>query len=406
MTINSGTNNDSNSNYNEAEHPRDANGAQWVDRTYSGPEINLGTGKSSWEDTSAADSARDYAARIRHSDAGVSRRGAEDMLAEVQRTMGRLRSRTGLSFHEAQDAVGDTMVDLLGRTNNGHNIEGGLVQWASNAVASRFVNGPELRHETTKGITLLKLARAEREAETGQHMTSREIDEMAEEIRMGPKFNPQHRPIKDYQRIQDFIRPTSFSQFPDSYIDEQMHAFGYGAGSTFDDQGSASDRLAAEVEEKRTSKAAAMKRLWEVTAEDQDVPKAAADRIGRTDSANVQNYMSNQTNGVMNACREHEEGLKNKNTYALFAPFADLTANDRDNIVAVFLERSGHAEALWSSALNAATKSKETEASERAAVRVAEKAEKSAEKKKAAAAAAAKARAATAAKTTKTVVAG
>lgn len=393
MTNNLDTSDNSDNEFNEADHPRDANNAQFIDRQHSTPEINLGgTAKPSWEDTSAADSAADYAARIRHSNPGVARRGAEDLLAEVKRSVGRMRPKTGLSFHDAEDATSETTFDMLKRVKHGHNVEGGLVQWASGAVSSRFVNGPELRHETTKGITLLKQARADREAETGEHMTSREIDELAEEIRTGPKFNKYHRPIQGYQHIQDFIRPTSFSQFPDSYIDEQMHEFRYGIGSTFEDQGSASDRLAAEVEDKVTSKADAMKRLWEVTAEDQDVPKATADRIGRTDAANVQNYMSAQTNGVMNACREHEEGIKNKNTYALFAPFSDLTANDRDAIVAVFLERSGHAEALWSSALNAATKSKKTETDERAAVRVAEKAAKVAETKRLAAAKAQKAR--------------
>jgi hypothetical protein len=374
MTNNTGINDN---NFDNTQHPRDLGDGKWIDRTFSAPEIDLNA--STARDTETSDKARDYAAGARHADPRIAREATAALLAEVERTVGNLRLKTGLNSDQVQDAIGDTMVDLYARINKGHHIGGGLIQIAANAVCSRYVNGP-IRHETAKALKLLKLRIAAEEARVGHHISSRDIANLADDIRMGADFHERHRPVEDFHLIQDFVRPTSFSQFPDSYIDEQMHEFRYGIASTWNNEmGNASDRLAEAVEHRDVPVAEARKRFWDVIAEDQFAPKAAENRIGSEDAAELQVRMSSQVNGVIAACRAHEEGERNENTYALFAPFGVLTPDQRDSIVEVFMERSGHAELLWTSALTAATKTPLVEGAERAAERAEKRAAKAAE---------------------------
>jgi hypothetical protein len=356
-------------NFDSNKHPRNLDNGKYVEQTFSAPDISdLTYDPTDTYNADTTDAAYDYAVGVRHSDPRISRAASSALKAETERTISMLRRKNGLSFADSQDATSDTFAQLAGNINRGGVVRGGLIQDIAVKVCSQYVNGP-VRHETAKAIRLLKQRVAEEEARVGHHISPAEVAAIATDVRMGPDFNYRHRPQEEFHLIQDFVRPTSFSQFPDSYIDEKMHEFGYSDGSTFDGQDTASDRLAESIEMKDTTRAEGLKRLWEVTAEDQEVPQATANRIGRADAAKVQAYMTEQKNGVMSACRDHEDGIDNKSTYALFAPFAGLTEGDRDQIVSVLMERSGHAEALWTSALNAATKSAEIEREEKAAAR-------------------------------------
>ena len=348
--------------FNSDQHPRITDGT-FTDKEQTAPELALSILEDD-EPTTKVDRARDYAEQMRNSDPRVSREATTALVAEVERTVRNMRRKTGLSEDQARDAVGDTILDLTARIKNGHSIKGGLVQTAAAAVCSRYVNGP-VRHETAKALKLLKEEVSKQEAAAGHHLTSADIARIAGQIRVSDKFHARHRPVEDFHLIEGFVRPTSFSQFPDSYIDEKMHEFGYGAGVGFDGIGSATDKLAEELENREATKADAMKRLWDVIASDQDVPTATTNRLSRRDATNVQRYMSELPGGVLKAARDHEDGLDNRNTMALFAPFANLSATDKDAVATMLLNRATHAQNLWTSAMYSATKSKETEQAEK-----------------------------------------
>jgi hypothetical protein len=337
-------------------HPRAAEGT-FTDKTQSAPELGSLTADNTLESEKVG-SAREFADRVRHSDPRIAREGAAALLAEVERTVLNLRRKNGLTADQAQDAIGDTIEDLTKRIGNGHSVKGGLIQIAAVAVTSRYVNGP-IRHETAKALRILKEEVTKSEAAVGRNLTSREVADLAVKVRTGADFNERHRPVEDFHLIQDFIRPTSFSQFPDSYIDEQMQQFGYDAGSTFEGMGSAADRLTEQLELKETTKSDAQNRLWEVIASDQDLPTATANRVPAAIASDVKAYMK-QPDKVLQACRDHEKGVENKNTAALFAPFADLSDSERDRVVTTLLERSDYAQVIWESALYAATAGKST----------------------------------------------
>jgi hypothetical protein len=329
-------------------HPRAVEG-KFTDKPQSAPELGSLTADASVESEKIG-SAREFADRVRHSDPRIAREGAAALLAEVERTVLNLRRKNGLTADQAQDAIGDTIEDLTKRIGNGHSVKGGLIQIAAVAVTSRYVNGP-IRHETAKALRILKEEVTKSEAAVGRNLTSREVADLAGKVRTGADFNERHRPVEDFHLIQDFIRPTSFSQFPDSYIDEQMQTFGYGSDARFDGVDSAANILAVELETKKTKKADAQARLWEVLAKDRDLPAVTENYIPHKFAAPMKEHM-NEPDMVLQACRDYEEGLDNKNTATLFAPFKDVSAKDKGKIVEMLSERFEFAQVIWESALN------------------------------------------------------
>ena len=350
----------------ETLHPRITDGT-FTDKPQTAPELTLAPTDPT-DEAPKVRVAREFADQMRSDDKREAREATADLLAEVTSTVRSLRRARGLSEDQVEDSIGEVMIELLKRVNRGQSVQGGLVNTTARTVTSRHVNGP-VRHETAKAIRILKERIDITEAERGEHLTSRQIAELADDIRMGDDFNHRHRPAENFHLIEGWVRPTSFSQFPDSYIDEQMHAFGYGAGRSFEGMDSAADQLAARLEKQgaakaEVTKAEAMKQLWDVFSDDQDLPKATPNRLSAVDAENVEAWMRGPKRAdvdidgmdedeaaavlradrlaanerIFKAIRDSEDGLETKSVVALFAPFAGITPTQRENVTS-FLRR-------------------------------------------------------------------
>jgi hypothetical protein len=351
---------------NEETQPRHIDSGKWANKEQTSPEIALNATEP--DERQRTRPYFNYTKEVFNSDPRRSREGSAALLAEVEATIRTLRVKNGLSDDQVQDAIGDTMLDLTNRISRGRNVQGGLVQIAATAVCSRYVNGP-IRHENARAIRILKARISEIESSDGRHVSTKEIETLAVNIRTGTDFDPRHRPIENFHLIQDFVRPTSFSQYPDTYVDTLMHEHGASAPAADVDSESSTATLAAALESKEINRAEAIRQMWTAIAEDQGAPQAKANNIPRVHTSYLTAQMKD--GGVLRACRDHHDGVDSRATNAFFAPFGKISAAEQDAVVELMVSRPAHAEHLWASAMMAATKSTETERLERAAAAVA-----------------------------------
>ncbi|KAB1661630.1 hypothetical protein F8O07_06915 [Pseudoclavibacter sp. CFCC 13796] len=120
-------------------------------------------------------------------------------------------SKWGLSGSDRDEALGDLLLDLAAKQHNGKAISGALINVSARAVASRYVNGPHIRHEDAKAMTMLKTdADAFREL-YGRAPSAHEIDGMAAHIREN-WHDRNHRPSDRFHRRIEDTRAVSLDR--------------------------------------------------------------------------------------------------------------------------------------------------------------------------------------------------
>ncbi|MGX5697766.1 hypothetical protein ACWKWP_16325 [Agromyces soli] len=297
---------------------------------------------------------RDWAAELRSGDRAVVRRAAASLLAETTRAVRGLRWRMGLGDADVQDAVGETMLELAKRIHAGHPVPGAIVQKVATAVCSRFVNGP-VRHETAKALRILKQRVAAAEASAGGALSSRAVAAIAEEVRLGPDFNPRHRPVERFHLVEGFSKPVSIDRYDPDVVDQLLARSASAAGRSgeFDPFGGAGacERLLERVQQGRCTKKEARAVLWVAFAADEGLPAATPGRIQRRVAADLLAYVEALPDGVASACLDRLEGRTTRATIALFAPFAELGGHEMDAIAEALWRRRAFAMGIWASAV-------------------------------------------------------
>ncbi|WP_350348566.1 hypothetical protein ABIQ69_01160 [Agromyces sp. G08B096] len=312
---------------------------------------------------------RDWTIDLAAADAGDRRAAAADLVEEVSRAVRGLRRRVGLGDADVQDAIGETLLELVKRIEQGHPVPGAIVQRIATTVCSRFVNGP-VRHETAKALRLLKDRVAETEARLGRSLSPRAVERLAEEIRLGADFHPRHRPVERFHLVEGFSKPASMDQFAPDALDAFLHRATAGSESGYLGAGGACDTLLDELQLGLRSRAEVRRLLWAAVSADEQLPPAGAGRVPATVAADLVAYVAGLPEGVVTACRQHLEGRSTKATVALFAPFSEPAPADRDQIARYLAGRPAHATAIWESALAGATETGEPSiASKRGRVR-------------------------------------
>ncbi|WP_159604762.1 hypothetical protein [Agromyces humi] len=325
---------------------------QYTFKTNSGAEVVLELHPDNgWV---FVDTPSDYTELINSGDRRVAHAALAAMYVDVRRSVARRVSKVGLNPQLTEDIVGDAGEHFTVRFNNGKPIQGGLINQYASSLTSRQVN-PGVRHEIAKGFKLVAKAIEEAQHESGKELSSKEIDELSEKIRMSSEFKDGHRPPKGFMNLKTLSSPVSASQFSDSYIDEVAYHTGYGQDSSFDGAGSQRDKLVEFVEEKEMSRADAKKQVWSAYSADFDLPPAAENWIARKDAEAVASFMRRDERSIARACQDFEDGKQSKYTVALFAPYGDITPRQKQELVELFISNP-HGMKLWRAALEEAVK--------------------------------------------------
>ncbi|MGH3705739.1 MAG: hypothetical protein ACRDT9_13980 [Agromyces sp.] len=312
---------------------------------------------------------RDFRADLVSPDPDVRRAAAAGLVVEVTRAVRGLRRRVGLSEADAEDAIGETLLELVKRVGQGHPVPGAVVQRIATAVCSRFVNGP-VRHETAKALRILKERVAEAEAAAGRSLSRAAVAALAEEVRLGPDFSPRHRPVERFHLVEGFTKPTSIDQHYADFIDAAALRSGAVLERGYAGAAGACDQLLDEFDLGLSTRAALRVEIWAAVAADEDLPIAVAGRIERRVAADLRAYVVGLPDGILTACRDHLEGRRSRATVALFAPFADPGEQGEDAIARYLSSRATFATRLWDSALVLATSRSSTVQAEREPERV------------------------------------
>ncbi|MFK4731512.1 hypothetical protein ROT00_17620 [Agromyces mediolanus] len=303
---------------------------------------------------------RDWTIDLASEDPHEVRRAASELLAETTRSVRGLRNRMGLSDADMQDAVGETLLELAKRLEAGHPVPGAIVQRVATTVCSRFVNGP-VRHETAKALRILKERVAAEEAVVGRALSSRAVAELAEEVRLGPDFNPRHRPVERFHLVEGFSKPLSIDRYDADVVDVLLSRavdvpseFGAGADAAIPGAGSAGgacDRLLDRLERGRVTRREAKLELWNAVAADEELPRPTPGRLDRRIGADLLAYADELPEGIVTACRERLDGRASRAVFALFAPFAELDEQAKDAIAEALARRGAFATRIWASAV-------------------------------------------------------
>ncbi|GGR19283.1 hypothetical protein ACFOE1_09305 [Agromyces mediolanus] len=305
---------------------------------------------------------RDWTVDLASDDPHEVRRAAAELLDETVRAVRGLRSRMGLGDADVQDAIGETLLELAKRLEAGHPVPGAIVQRVATTVCSRFVNGP-VRHETAKALRILKERVAAEEAVLGRSLSSRAVAALAEEVRLGPDFNPRHRPVERFHLVEGFSKPLSIDRYDADVVDVLLSravdaratsdgtADAAAAGLSGAAAGGACDRLLDRLERGRVTRREARLELWGAVAADEELPRPTQGRLDRRLAADLQAYVEALPEGVVTACREQLDGRETRAVFALFAPFADLDEPQKDAIAEALARRGGFATRIWASAV-------------------------------------------------------
>lgn len=285
-------------------------------------------------------------------------RAAAELVTETTRAVRGMRRRMGLGDADVQDAVGETLFELAKRIDAGHPVPGAIVQKVATAVCARFVNGP-VRHETAKALRILKERIAATEAQLGRSLSSRAIAELAEEVRLGPDFDPRHRPVERFHLVEGFSKPISIDRYDADLVDLLLaRAVGAEAqragGALGADEGRACERLVERLQRGLCTRREARAALWSAIAADEQLPEPVPGRIERRVADDLLAYVEALPEGVVTACRHRLEGRTTRATVALFAPFAELDEPSMDAIAEALAGRGGFATRIWASAVAAA----------------------------------------------------
>jgi len=305
---------------------------------------------------------RDWTVDLASEDPHEARRAAAELLEETVRAVRGLRARMGLGDADVQDAIGETLLELAKRLEAGHPVPGAIVQRVATTVCSRFVNGP-VRHETAKALRILKERVATEEALLGRALSSRAVAALAEEVRLGPDFNPRHRPVERFHLVEGFSKPLSIDRYDADVVDVLLSraidarasvdvtADAAVAGLAGATAGGACDRLLDRLERGRVTRREAKLELWGAVAADEELPRPTRGRLDRRLAADLQAYVEGLPEGVVTACRDQLDGRATRAVVALFAPFAELDESQRDAIAEALARRGAFATRIWASAV-------------------------------------------------------
>ena len=258
----------------------------------------------------------------------------------------RAARRNGLTAEDAEDIAQETVYSVL-RTrarNKGMAIEGGLIRVASNALVSRLVDTHK-RHEDSRAYREWKLAVQGAEQARRRHLTAKELDEIAVEIREN-WHSPRHRPHIGFQHETKFVHIDAYSS---DFIDSIVSSDHYIADGTH-----AQNVLADRVEAGEVSKDVVRRQMWNLINQDSNVPESVR---GSTTETRARAYARVVGDALAVASARENGDATQAQEEALFAPFGEhVTESEKMAVVHAITSRPSVGHRLWRSALDYSNK--------------------------------------------------
>lgn len=246
----------------------------------------------------------------------------------------------GLSDEDVQDITQETIYSVLKTQHrNGKPIRGGLIRLANRAIVSSFVDTHK-RHEDSRALRDWKLEVQRLEGLKGRSLTHAEMDAVAVEIRETWK-DPRHKPSVGFQHETKIISSDGMTK---SFADTQATTEQYVAEGSDE-----AHEFADQVDSGEIKKDVARRRLWNVLGEQSGAPESIHGSLTESEARRYASAI--QDAFAVASLWEYGDATEEQAT-ALFAPFGDLTLEQRGQVAKTITSRPKVGHKLWRSALD------------------------------------------------------
>lgn len=312
----------------------------------------------------------------------------DHLLENIERTARSNCMRRGAMEHY-DDVVGDTAHDLISRIRRGEDRDRNISAVATRALLARIAGG-HLSHRLGNGEVVstptreaqkkLKARIAQIEQEEGRHVSGREVDAIADEIRMS--FKPGRRPEEGFHVAGNFA--SGRQSLDQTYGEEgsgdtfgSMIAEG-GAVSRTDHRDTTSERALAEHEspyedvhdpgamqapellfaikdpDSGITARDVQSSVYNVIAQSRRLPEAKAGSVPHRPALAAQKKVLSHEKGASGVAQDYLDGERNEQTEALFTPFGEIDDERRRSAAEFFARDSDYSDELWTAAMRTA----------------------------------------------------
>lgn len=285
-----------------------------------------------------------------------------DEMLQVALVSARHHSRVkGLRFTDPRDIAQSTVETVLAarKRNPGQVVTRAYVNQVTSGHVAIALRG-SLRQEDHKAIGIYTHRLQELEAELGRKTSGEERKALAKDIRDN-WHDQRHKPSEDFvaraeMRIVSLDRTVGDGEQTLGELIAERH------GTTDDDMAVDEESKLGRALQAATSegtrgrgKAEARQLVWAAIAEHAGVADAVPGSVTRS-QAKVHREVMSQAGGVAQAVRDWNNGDdRTAACRSLFAPFGRLTADQKDELVEVFVAHSAYADDLYDAALKSAS---------------------------------------------------
>lgn len=275
--------------------------------------------------------------------------GEENLVRDTNRLVGQEVARIGMPFTIVDEVAGEVIKAIYetaaryraqGRVET---IRGGFIRDLAKKKVSSVVDN-HARHESSRGLRDWKLRAHDMEATLGRSLTQAEGDALAEEIRDN-WHDKNHRPSKGFHRVVTFESindegSNAVNEMPAAH--DTVEAIG----------GDRAHRLADLVEEKELTRVQARAQLWNVFAAEDNAPEAVP---GWMNPFGVRQAKATVKDAVDVAAKWKQGLTTDQEEKALFAPFGNITAGEKNAVAETLLARPAYSHRMWVGALEFAS---------------------------------------------------
>ena len=322
------------SEFDERQHPRGA-GGRWTTRPPGTPTTAL-------DQEPGRTTARTISGR--------------DLIKVVTAMVGRQQARIPAGSQEFDDIVQNACLQV-GATYGFDRIPLAPVRQVVETTISRSQGHTNLGSTDRRAMKALAALREDREEQLGRTLTSRELEDLAQEVR-DTWPDPRHRPSTT------LLQRARLARAGRIYRDDGTIIEGVSPWQDTDPHSAAPGTAVGAAEEAVNTRSPhrARRRVWDALAELREaegssrVPRVLAPTHSPRAAAWCRTTIDDYPGGVMGAVDRWGQAVEDEGTIALFAPFGDLDEDGRDAVCRMLSAHPDLADDLWDAALTSSTR--------------------------------------------------
>ena len=266
-----------------------------------------------------------------------------DGVTETQRLARNFIRRYGLHDHtvngymDSDDLTQDAVMAYLvaSQTDRPEGVELPVGVIAKRSIIRALDSGSYRGKGDHSAMKLLDQSRVKREAELDRPLTSTELDELAQALRMS--LPASHRPGAGFHRPNASI--TKFDSMPEGQVDEIMFRASSDEASTITDDFSEGNQVAARA------------LAWDAIAERSGAPLCTTMPIGKRAAIRARSSVA-QAGGPLSCAQSYLE--TGTTTDEFFAPFGPIDDDQRRAVCETLARHENYSDDLWKIAISQA----------------------------------------------------